>query len=81
MQMAAQLPSRYGGRYVTRKYHKKTGKDINIILADDNPEMPEARDPKLDIFALARPDCVYGLGHARCWVNRDGTLDRDYLNR
>jgi hypothetical protein len=79
MQLAAEKPGKYGGRYVGRRYDKKANIDRYVICDDDDPEGPESQDQTLDIFALARPDDVFGLGHFRYFINRDGTINRDYF--
>lgn len=71
MQLAKTKPGRYGGRYITRHYDKKTKQDVISIHDDDDPEtLPE----ELDALAHARPDGISGIGRMRHFINSDGTV-------
>jgi hypothetical protein len=73
MDAAKTKPGRYGGRYVARKYDRKLGADVYLVLEDDDPAK-YARKTSLDIFAQAVPDKVHPIGRARWWLNEDGTV-------
>jgi hypothetical protein len=77
MQEAAENPGRYGGKYVGRKYDKANRCDIWVILDDDPDNVPEP----VDVLVHVTPKKCYGIGHARYWINEDGTVDREYLAR
>jgi len=78
MGLAASNPGPNGGRYVGRKYNKKTQKGEYIILETDNPDelhaMKDWKSNKLDVFAHVLPTKCYGIGYARNWLNQDGTV-------
>lgn len=76
---ASVKPGRYGGRYVARIYRPLLG-DRFIVLDDDDPDVYR-EDIILDVICQATPKKVYGLGHARNWINTDGTIDYGFFGR
>ena len=73
MQLAAQSPGRYGGRYVARKWNAQRQQTEFFVLDDDDPERYRD-DEALDILAQVTPTKVYGIGRARHWLREDGTV-------
>lgn len=66
MTLAAESPGRYGGRYVARNTQ-----DEIVVLDDDDPETV-ADD--IDVLAQVTPDRVWAVGHARGYLNDDGSV-------
>lgn len=71
-------PGRYGGRYVARQY--VNGQDEFVVLEDDDPEKYRD-DENIDVIAHVTAEAAHGIGHARHWINSDGTVDREYFDQ
>lgn len=69
---AAQHPGRYGGRYVGRRWNKRTKRSDFLILDDDDPDKIPA---DVDVLAIAKPDVIHPLGGAGRFIQPDGTID------
>lgn len=65
MRSAKEAPGRYGGRYVARGPNEKL-----VVLPDDDPDTLPS---EFDVLAQCTPDRVYPVGHARTWLNDDGS--------
>ncbi|MHC4406868.1 MAG: hypothetical protein ACYTG0_45205 [Planctomycetota bacterium] len=66
MKKAKQMPGRYGGRYVARN-----NAGIVRVLTHDDPDL---LGEEWDVIAHCTPDKVLPIGHARNWLNDDGSV-------
>ena len=72
MKLAGESPGPYGGRYISR-----TTGDEFIVLDGDDPEV--YKGDAHDIYAHVTPEMVYPIGHARGYLEEDGSINWDAL--
>ena len=78
MTVAMQSPGPHGGVYVGRWPNGSLEIMTDSIGEGIHPEPPRWPED-FDVIAHVTPERVAGIGHARYWLNEDGTLDYSYF--
>lgn len=76
---AKTAPGPNGGRYVGRRFDKKTQETEFLDLGTDDSGVTDVTFKDVDVLCQCKPDKVYPFGFAKRWIREDGTVDRTFL--